>query len=120
MSYHDAITMIQRRRPLAQPIPEFVTMLQQYEMTCCSNTTTMVAPGDPPNAGTSIGTLPPEGGGDKAGDDDDDDDTQRCLATTTGFNEKKRSIDIATGTGTSISSHRIVGPERPSKNAHIK
>ena len=34
MSYHDAITMIQRRRPQAQPIPEFVTMLQQYEITC--------------------------------------------------------------------------------------
>ena len=33
MSYNDAITMIQRRRPQAQPIPEFVTMLQQYEIT---------------------------------------------------------------------------------------
>jgi hypothetical protein len=34
MSYNDAITMIQRRRPQAQPIPEFVTMLQQFEITC--------------------------------------------------------------------------------------
>lgn len=34
MSYDDAIAMIQRRRPQAQPIPEFVTMLQQYEITC--------------------------------------------------------------------------------------
>jgi hypothetical protein len=108
MSYHDAITMIKRRRPLAQPIPEFVTMLQQYEMTCRS----MVAPGDPPpTAGTSIGTVPtPEEGGEKAGDnDDDDDDTRRCLASTDS-NEKKRSSASVTGRG--INNNRIVGPQR--------
>ena len=40
MSYHDAITMIQRRRPQAQPIPEFVTMLQQLELTITTATAT--------------------------------------------------------------------------------
>ena len=116
MSYHDAITIVKRRRPLAQPIQEFVKMLQQYEMTCRSTTTMMVAPGDPPpTAGTSIGTVPtPEEGGEKAGDyDDDDDDTRRCLATS-GSNEKKRSIASVTGRG--ISNNRIVGPQRPPRS----
>ncbi|GKY97420.1 hypothetical protein MPSEU_000700500 [Mayamaea pseudoterrestris] len=72
MSLQDGLTMIQRRRPQAQPIPAFLTILQQYYETKCqlneqkpssdpSKRKAMVGPAMPPDkrARKPIGpTLP--------------------------------------------------------------
>lgn len=120
MSYHDAITIIQRRRPQAQPIPEFVTILQEFEITCRlptfslkhvptitttintstdnsnitdgTGTTNNITVGDDV---TTLGTTATNVSKPKIEDNDDDDQNHRNMSKT--------------NTG----SKRIVGPQRP-------
>jgi hypothetical protein len=123
MSYHDAITMIQRRRPQAQPIPEFVTMLQEFEITCrqptlslkhmptitttlnTSTSNSIITDGtgtknninagaDVTTLGTTATNVSKPNMGENHSDDDDDQNHRNMSKTNTGSN-------------------RIVGPQRP-------
>ena len=116
MSYQDAITMIQRRRPQAQPIPEFVTMLQQYEITCRgpslpTPSTTLITANDKGVAVARIESVESSHNNDeyKCNSNVEDVDQRNVTATassTSDTNTKKRSMAVS-------SSNRMVGPQRP-------
>jgi hypothetical protein len=125
MSYDDAITMIQRRRPQAQPIPEFVTMLRQYEITCRS-TNTKVMPSTtrtttPNNIGaatthqngsdTSTATYPAKDNNviddDSNHNDNDNNNSGKDGAVVT------TSIQPTFGSNGNDRKRNMVGPQRP-------
>ena len=110
--------MIQRRRPQAQPIPEFVTMLQQYEITCRgpslpTPSTTLITAEDKGFAVARIESVESSHNNDesKYNSNVEDDDQRNVTATassTSDANTKKRSMAVS-----STGSNRMVGPQRP-------
>jgi hypothetical protein len=108
MQLTDAIALIKRRRPVAEPIPSFVRMLEGYEVTCKQLGAIPSSSTDPVPSKRRMGpTLPPS----------NDAKRKRDIGPAMGpVSKESKSIGVIGPPTEQLQEKpraRVIGPERP-------